>query len=120
MFCEQLIEQLAIFNPVIVSGFAYGTDITAQKAALKHNLQTIGCLAHGLNQIYPTVHKKYVADIEKNGGFLTEFWSTSNPERENFLKRNRVIAGVSEAEVEAAAATATRENLNSLHPQPLR
>lgn len=98
-FCEQLVEQLAIFNPIIVSGFAYGTDITAQKAALKHNLQTVGCLAHGLNQIYPSVHKKYVADIEKNGGFLTEFWSSSNPDRENFLKRNRIIAGLSEATI---------------------
>lgn len=98
-FCEQLVEQLAPFNPVIVSGFAYGTDITAQKAALKHNLQTVGCLAHGLNQIYPKVHKKYVADIEKHGGFLTEFWSTSNPDRENFLKRNRIIAGLSEATI---------------------
>ncbi len=98
-FCEQLVEQLAVFNPVIISGFAYGTDITAQKAAIKHNLQTVGCLAHGLNQVYPKVHKRYVAEIEKNGGFLTEFWSTSNPERENFLKRNRVIAGVSQATI---------------------
>lgn len=98
-FCEQLIEELAVFNPVIISGFAYGTDITAQKAAIKHNLQTVGCLAHGLNQVYPKVHKKYVAEIEKKGGFLTEFWSTSNPERENFLKRNRIIAGISEATI---------------------
>lgn len=98
-FCEQLIEQLAVFNPVIISGFAYGTDITAQKAAVKNNLQTIGCLAHGLNQFYPTVHKRYVADIEKNGGFMTDFWSTSNPDRENFLKRNRIIAGLSEATI---------------------
>lgn len=98
-FCEQLVEQLAVFNPVIISGFAYGTDITAQKLALKYNLQTIGCLAHGLNQTYPAVHKKYVADIEKNGGFMTDFWSTSNPDRENFLKRNRIIAGLSEATI---------------------
>ena len=98
-FCEQLIDQLEVFKPVIISGFAYGTDITAQKAAVKHNLQTVGCLAHGLNQVYPKVHKKYVSDIEKNGGFLTEFWSSSNPERENFLKRNRVIAGISEATI---------------------
>lgn len=98
-FCEQLVEQLSVFNPVIVSGFAYGADITAQKAALKHNLQTIGCLAHGLNQIYPATHKRYMADIEKNGGFLTDFWSSSNPDRENFLKRNRIIAGVSEATI---------------------
>jgi DNA processing protein len=98
-FCEQLVEQLAVFNPVIVSGFAYGTDITAQKAALKYNLQTIGCLAHGLNQIYPSTHKKYVSAIEKNGGFVTDFWSSSSPERENFLKRNRIIAGLSEATI---------------------
>jgi DNA processing protein len=97
--CEKLVEHLAPYNPIIVSGFAYGTDITAQKAALKYNLQTIGCLAHGLNQVYPKVHKKYVADIEKNGGFFTDFWSTSDFDRNNFLKRNRVIAGLSEATI---------------------
>ena len=98
-FCDKLVETLAPFDPVIVSGFAYGTDITAQKAAIKHGLQTVGCLAHGLNQVYPKTHKKYVIEVEKHGGFLTEFWSTSNPERENFLKRNRVIAGLSEATI---------------------
>ncbi len=97
--CETLIEDLAPFNPVIVSGFAYGTDITAQKAAVKNNLQTIGCLAHGLNQIYPKVHKKYVADIEKHGGFFTDFWSNHPFDRNNFLKRNRIIAGLSEATI---------------------
>lgn len=98
-FCEDLVENLAIYNPVIVSGFAYGTDITAHKAALKHNLQTIGCLAHGLNQIYPKVHKKYMVDIEQNGGFFTDFWSSDNFDKNNFLKRNRVIAGLSEATI---------------------
>ena len=98
-FCNELIESLAIYNPIIVSGFAYGTDITAQKAALKHNLQTIGCLAHGLNQIYPKVHKKYIGDIENYGGFYTDFWSTDDFDRNNFLKRNRIIAGLSEATI---------------------
>lgn len=98
-FCNKLVEELAVFNPIIVSGFAYGTDITAQKAALKYNLQTIGCLAHGLNQVYPKVHKKYVADIEKHGGFLTDFWSSDAFDRNNFLKRNRIIAGLSEATI---------------------
>ncbi len=98
-FCEELIQDLAFLNPVIVSGFAYGVDICAQKAAIKHNLQTIGCLAHGLNQVYPKTHSKYVHAVEKNGGFFTEFWSTSNPDRENFLKRNRIIAGLSEATI---------------------
>ncbi|WP_346883792.1 DNA-processing protein DprA [uncultured Algibacter sp.] len=98
-FCENLVEQLAPFNPVIISGFAYGTDITAHKAAIKHNLQTLGCLAHGLNQIYPKVHKKYMVDMEKNGGFFTDFWSSDTFDKNNFLKRNRIIAGLSEATI---------------------
>lgn len=98
-FCRKLIEDLAPLNPVIVSGFAYGVDIVAHQAALDNNLQTIGILAHGLNQIYPKVHKKYMAKMEENGGFMTEFWSSSNPDRENFLKRNRIIAGMAEATV---------------------
>lgn len=98
-FCEEFIESIAPLDPIIVSGFAYGVDICAQRAAIKHDLQTIGCLAHGLNQIYPKVHDKFIPDVEKNGGFFTEFWSTSNPDRENFLKRNRIIAGMSEATI---------------------
>ncbi len=98
-FCEKFIEEIAPVNPVIVSGFAYGVDICVQKEAFNNGLQTIGCLAHGLNQIYPRVHTKYVEDIEENGGFVSEFWSTSRPERENFLKRNRIIAGMSMATV---------------------
>ena len=56
-------------------------------------------MAHGLNQIYPKSHKKYVSKIEQNGGLLTEFWSTSSPEKENFVKRNRIVAGISEATI---------------------
>ena len=98
-FCKKLIEDLAPLNPIIVSGFAYGVDIVAHQAAMDNNLQTIGVLAHGLNQIYPKTHKKYVAKMEQNGGFLTEFWSTSSPEKENFVKRNRIVAGISEATI---------------------
>lgn len=98
-FCERLIEELNPLDPVIVSGFAYGIDICAQKAAIKNELQTIGCLAHGLNQIYPKIHQKYVRSIEENGGFLTDFWSTDTFDRNNFLKRNRIIAGISEATI---------------------
>jgi DNA processing protein len=98
-FCKKLIADLAPLNPIIVSGFAYGVDIVAHQAALEHNLQTIGVLAHGLNQIYPKSHKKYVSKIEENGGFMTEFWSSSNPEKENFVKRNRIVAGISEATI---------------------
>ena len=98
-FCNTLIEELAPLNPIIVSGFAYGVDITTQKAAIKHNLQTIGCLAHGLNQIYPKTHSKYIKHVENNGGFYTDFWSSDSFDRTNFLKRNRIIAGVSEATI---------------------
>jgi DNA processing protein len=98
-FCKKLIEDLAPLNPIIVSGFAYGVDIFAHKTAMDLNLQTIGVVAHGLNQVYPKVHKKYVSKMESNGGFLTEFWSNSNPEKENFVKRNRIVAGMSEATI---------------------
>ncbi|MEC4003460.1 DNA-processing protein DprA [Flavobacterium sp. SUN052] len=98
-FCKKLIEDLAPLNPIIVSGFAYGVDIVAHKTAMDNNLQTIGVIAHGLNQVYPKVHKKHVAKMEENGGFLTEFWSSSNPEKENFVKRNRIVAGMSEATI---------------------
>lgn len=98
-FCEKLIDELSPLNPIIVSGFAYGVDICAQKAAIEKNLQTIGCLAHGLNQIYPKPHHMYRHKIEKNGGFITDFWSKDEPERNNFLRRNRIIAGLSEATI---------------------
>lgn len=98
-FCQDLIEELAPLNPVIVSGLAYGVDICAHKAAIENNLQNIACLAHGLNQVYPKSHKRYVGEIEKNGGFITEFWSSDAFDRNNFLKRNRVIAGLSEATI---------------------
>lgn len=103
-FCERFIEDIAPLNPIIVSGFALGVDICIQKEALRHGLQTIGCLAHGLNQVYPRAHAKYVAPILKKGGFYTEFWSDSMPERENFLRRNRVIAGLSQATVVVESA----------------
>lgn len=98
-FCKNLIADLAPLQPIIVSGFAYGVDVVAHKAAMENNLQTIGVVAHGLNQIYPKSHKKYVSKMEENGGFMTEFWSTSNPEKENFVKRNRIVAGMCEATI---------------------
>jgi DNA processing protein len=98
-FCKNLIEDLAPLDPVIVSGFAYGVDIVAHQAAMDFNLQTVGVLAHGLNQIYPRTHKKYMARMEENGGFITEFWSDSNPDKEKFVRRNRIVAGMAEATI---------------------
>jgi len=99
IFCEQLVEDLVPFDPVIVSGFAYGVDITAHKAAIKNNLQTIACLGHGLNQIYPKSHKQYMSQMEVNGGFYTDFWSDTTFIPQNFLRRNRIIAGISQATI---------------------
>lgn len=98
-FCKKFIEDLAPLDPVIVSGFAYGVDIVAHQLAMDNNLQTIGVLAHGLNQIYPKTHKKYIARMEENGGFITEFWSSSNPDKEKFVRRNRIVAGMTEATI---------------------
>jgi len=94
---EKLMTDLIPFNPIIISGLAYGTDVFAHRLAVKYNLQTIGILAHGLDRLYPAIHKKIANKMEANGGLMTEFWSGTNPDKENFVKRNRIIAGLSEA-----------------------
>jgi DNA processing protein len=96
---EDLFIDLTAFNPIIVSGLAYGVDIYAHQLAIKHNFQTIAVLAHGLDRIYPAVHKKDAIKMQENGGLLTDFWSGSNPDRENFVKRNRIVAGLSQATI---------------------
>ena len=98
-FCEKFIRDLKAYNPLIVSGFAYGIDICAHKSALKNSLQTIGVLAHGFEKMYPKSHQKYVNEITQNGGFITDFWHNDELQRENFLKRNRIVAGISEATI---------------------
>lgn len=104
-FCEKLINELAVYNPIIVSGFAYGIDICAHKNAIKNNLQTIAVLAHGLEHIYPKAHKKHISNVNKKGGFITEFFHNDLPQRENFLKRNRIVAGLSMATVVIESAS---------------
>ncbi len=96
-FIDKFIEEIAPFNPIIVSGFAYGVDIAAHRACIDAGLQTIGVFAHGLNQVYPKTHSKYISGMEKNGGFFTDFWSSDAFVHTNFLRRNRIIAGLSEA-----------------------
>ncbi|PQJ21819.1 DNA-processing protein DprA [Tenacibaculum sp. SG-28] len=98
-FCKNLIENLAEYNPIIVSGFAYGIDICAHDAAIKNKLQNIAVLAHGLEEIYPKAHKKYMHAVQQNGGFITDFWHDEKPIREHFLKRNRIVAGLADATV---------------------
>jgi len=95
----ELIEELARYKPLIVSGLAYGIDVEAHKNALKHNLPTIGVLGHGFQQIYPGAHRKIAEMMLKNGGLITEFWHSDPVDRVNFLKRNRIVAGMSEATI---------------------
>ena len=80
-------------------GFAYGTDITAQLAAVENNLITYGCLGHGILNCYPNKHLKHRKKIEAQGGFLTELWSHEQIQRAHFLQRNRIIAGLAQATI---------------------
>lgn len=102
--CKQIIKDLSQQNVLIVSGLAYGVDTYSHKAALDNNLQTIGILAHGLDRVYPQTNKSLAEKMIKNGGLLTEFMSCTNPDRENFPKRNRIIAGIADAVVVIEAA----------------
>ncbi len=96
---EKLLKDLASLNVLVVSGLAYGIDAIAHKAALKNNLPTVGVLAHGLDQIYPSHHSNLAKDMLKNGGLLTEFRSRTNPDKHNFPTRNRIVAGMSDATI---------------------
>jgi DNA processing protein len=94
---EELIDGLAVHDPLIVSGMAYGIDICAHKRSLHHQLETVGVLAHGLDRIYPSAHKSIADKMMDAGGLITEFMSGTNPDRENFPERNRIIAGMADA-----------------------
>jgi len=84
---------------VIVSGLAYGIDVCAHKAAMKHGFQTIAVLGHGLKYLYPSAHYSVARKIERQGALLTDFPGYEKPERNNFIKRNRIIAGLSDATI---------------------
>ncbi|MEO8150062.1 MAG: DNA-processing protein DprA [Bacteroidia bacterium] len=96
---EKIIEDLAAYKVTVTSGLAYGIDICAHKAALKNNLDTVAVLAHGLDRIYPSMHKATAQKMLEQGGLLTEYRSGTNPDRENFPSRNRIVAGISDAVV---------------------
>ncbi len=97
--CEKIITDLAAHDVLIVSGLAFGIDSIAHKSALKNNLKTIGVLAHGLDRIYPNQNKLLARQMIDNGGLLTDFKSGTKPDKQNFPKRNRIVAGISDAVV---------------------
>lgn len=96
-FAQQIIEELAVYNPIIVSGLALGIDTIAHKAALKNNLNTVAILAHGLDRTYPHSNTKLASEISKQGCLLTEFKQKTNPDASNFPMRNRIVAGLCDA-----------------------
>jgi len=101
---EQLVDDFAKHKVTVVSGLAYGIDIVAHKAAIKNNMPTIAVLAHGLDRIYPAVHKPIAEKMITDGGLLTEFISKTNPDRENFPSRNRIVAGMVDAVIVVESA----------------
>jgi DNA processing protein len=103
--CEELISNLTTNNIQIVSGMAYGIDIIAHQLSVKYNLETIGILGHGLDRLYPSVHRKTAEMMFSNGGLLTEFIPGTKPDRENFPMRNRIVAGLSDATIVVESKT---------------
>ena len=103
---DTLIKDLTKTFPdiLIVSGLAYGIDICAHRCALKCGAPTVGVLAHGLDRIYPSLHRSAAVEMLHKGGLLTDFMSETNPDRENFLQRNRLIAGLSDATIVVESA----------------
>ena len=100
-WCRQLVIDLASHIPdlTIVSGLAYGIDVIAHKAALESGIPTIIVPAHGLDRIYPATHRNVAVQALEMGGLLTEYTTGTEPERHNFVARNRIVAGVADAVV---------------------
>lgn len=118
--CKQLVAALQPYDVLILSGLAYGIDAIAHQESLVHQLPTVGVLGHGLDRIYPSVHKELTKKMVRHGGLLTEFLPGTNPDRENFPKRNRIIAGMADAVIVVEAsikggALITAEIANSYH-----
>jgi len=102
--CKELCEVLAPYNVLIVSGLAYGIDVTAHKECLVNHIPTVGVLGHGLDRLYPKIHQPISQKMVLNGGLLTEFPILTNPDRTNFPQRNRIIAGVADATIVVEAS----------------
>lgn len=106
---EQVVEQLAPLGCLIVSGLAYGIDTISHREALKNNLPTLGVVAHGLDMVYPAQNRNMLEKMKANGGWCTDFISGTIPDRMNFPRRNRIIAGLADATlvIEAAEKSGT-------------
>lgn len=104
---DELIEELASrsYSIMIVSGLAYGIDVHAHRASLRNGLPTVGVLAHGLDMLYPSLHAKTAREmVNHQGGLVTDFMCETILDRKNFVKRNRIIAGLSDATIVVESA----------------
>ena len=120
--CTTFLRDLKALCPdvLVVSGLAYGIDICSHREALVNDLSTVGVLAHGLDRIYPHVHRKTAVDMLEKGGLLTEFMTETNPDKHNFVSRNRIVAGMCDATVviqsaEKGGSLITAELAESYH-----
>lgn len=82
---------------LIVSGLAYGVDICAHRQALQQGFETVGVLAHGLDDLYPTAHRDTAVQMLHQGGLVTEFMTQTRADKMNFVRRNRIVAGMADA-----------------------
>lgn len=96
---RKFVTELKKLSPevLVVSGLAYGVDINAHRQALANDLDTVAVLAHGLDNLYPARHKQTADEMIKHGGLLTEFLTNTNADKLNFVRRNRIVAGMSDA-----------------------
>jgi len=97
--CEMVIDQLRPYDPLIVSGLAYGIDIAAHRYAIKCGLQTVAVMGNGFGHIYPSQHRSTAVAMLKYGGLISEFSFYTKPDRENFPARNRIVAGLADVVV---------------------
>lgn len=104
--CSHLIKDLHTFDPstLIISGLAYGIDICAHREALRQDLPTVGVVAHGLDHIYPRLHRQTAVEMTRQGGLLTEYPTRTTIEKGNFVQRNRIVAGLADATVVVESA----------------
>jgi DNA processing protein len=105
IYCEEIVEGLKKYNALVISGLAYGIDVTAHKKCVDIDIPTIGVMAHGMSMVYPTEHGSIAEKMIQNGGLLTEFTHDTTPEREFFPMRNRIIAGICDALVVVETAS---------------
>lgn len=96
-FCERLLSDLQDSGILVVSGLAFGMDTIAHKNAIKQQLATVAVVAHGLDRIYPAENKGLAQQMVKHGGILTDFITDTRPDKQNFPKRNRIVAGICDA-----------------------